>query len=320
MPREDVVKVFAVRKRRQGKPERELLLALLVKLLHDPLPPRVRNLQRSDHVPEVRALEQELHDELPVLGRRVRDRRRDPTLVRARVDVQARPLRAALMTALMTGPLIDQIAPLNIALARVLVRVHAVDGLVHVLDLGVRGLRALDPLLERLEQPHVLRHVRREDEVGDHVDEPLAVRGRESVEDAHVLVLQELEEQAEVEVLEDALGVLLEERVLGVFEERVVEPEVARVVAEGAQVERHHLDVVERAVGHGLVQAVRRREDVRGVQGAVVRVLDGVQELEALEQSLEAFDRDPEPRDEALLGEDVERDVPKRHPAGFGDG
>ena len=157
MPREDVVKVFAVRKRRQGKPERELLLALLVKLLHDPLPPRVRNLQRSDHVPEVRALEQELHDELPVLGRRVRDRRRDPTLVRARVDVQARPLRAALMTALMTGPLIDQIAPLNIALARVLVRVHAVDGLVHVLDLGVRGLRALDPLLERLEQPHVLR-------------------------------------------------------------------------------------------------------------------------------------------------------------------
>ena len=65
-----------------------------------------------------------------------------------------------------------------------------------------------------------------------------------------------------MEVLEDGLRVLLKQGVLRVFEKGVVEAKVTRVVAERGEVQRHHLDVIEHAVGHTLMQMVRRGEDI----------------------------------------------------------
>ena len=108
----------------------------------------------------------------------------------------------------------------------------------------------------------MLGHVRGEDERRDELAEPAFVRLLEKLHDPAVLVLEQLEHQAEVEVLQDALAVLLVQRVLAVFQKRVVQAEVPGVVPQRAEVQREHLNRVEHAGGEALVQAVRRREHI----------------------------------------------------------
>ena len=79
--------------------------------------------------------------------------------------------------------------------------------------------------------------------------------------DANLRVFHELEHQPEVKVLEHRVRVLAKQRVLAVLEERVVEAEVTRVVAQRAYVQREDLHVVEN-VGESHAQAVRRRENI----------------------------------------------------------
>ena len=244
MPREYVIEIFAIRKRRERQTQRELLLPLLIKLLHDALTPRVRHLQRPHDVPEIRALQEQLHHEGLVLGARVRNRGLDPSgpsfmsvkfIGRHRVHRRVRPVA-------VVGP--------------ECVVQHGVAAPLRVFLLG-----PLAPIFKSVHEEPVFAHVRREDEVGDELFEPRQLRLVQVRRDANLRVVHELEHQPEVKVLEHRVGVLAKQRVLAVLEERVVESEVPRVVAEGADVQRQDLHVVE-DIGEAHAQAVRRREHI----------------------------------------------------------
>ena len=122
--------------------------------------------------------------------------------------------------------------------------------------------------LQLLEEAHVLGHVRCQDERRDEVPEVRLVLLRQKLHDPDVLVLQQLEQQSEVEVFQDALPVLLIQRVLAVFQKRVVQAEMPGVVPQRAEVQREHLHRLEHARREAVVQAVRcgqhiLRENVR---------------------------------------------------------
>mmetsp|Transcript_2855 Transcript_2855/g.10601 ORF Transcript_2855/g.10601 Transcript_2855/m.10601 type:complete len:535 (-) Transcript_2855:80-1684(-) len=307
VPREYVVEIFAIRKRRQRQAQRELLLALLIELLHDALTPRVRHLQRPHHVPEVGALQQQLHHQRLILRARVGNRGLDPagpSLMTVVVPVRVPGV------AVMRGSV--QIGIIGIIggardVGRDRVVEHGVPAPPRVFLLGPRH-----PILESVHQDPVLAHVRRQDEVRDELFEPRQLRGVQVFGDANLRVFHELEHQPEVKVLEHRVRVLAKQRVLAVLEERVVEAKVTGVVAQRADVQREDLHVVEN-VGESHTQAVRRREHIRSVQRAVVRILHRVQQLHPPEERLEPLVRHPEPLGHARGLEDCPRHL--RQPA-----
>ena len=171
MSGKDVVEVLAVRKSRQRQTQRELLLALLIELFHDALTPRVRDLHRTHDVRQVSALKQELHDDSTLFGRSAGDARLYPRLVHAAI-VKRRGVHAA---STVSGVLFGGVSRQRFE------------------DL-VALLRIRHPRLELLEEDHVFAHVRREDEVGAHLAEPLAIVHGKVLDDTDVLVVKKLEE------------------------------------------------------------------------------------------------------------------------------
>ena len=261
VPRENVVEIFAIRKRRQRQVQRELLLALLIELLHDALTPRVRHLQRPHHVPEVGALQQQLHHQRLILDVRVGNRGLDPPgpssipvvvgdgSVRVRSVARRDRSVAVAVAVAVAGAGARDVGPDRVV-------EHGVPAPPRVFLLGPRH-----PILESVHQDPVLAHVRRQDEVRDELFEPRQLRGVQVFGDANLRVFHELEHQPEVKVLEHRVRVLAKQRVLAVLEERVVEAEVTRVVAQRADVQREDLHVVKN-VGESHTQAVRRREHI----------------------------------------------------------
>mmetsp|Transcript_8955 Transcript_8955/g.40673 ORF Transcript_8955/g.40673 Transcript_8955/m.40673 type:complete len:251 (-) Transcript_8955:29-781(-) len=177
-------------------------------------------------------------------------------------------------------------------------------------------LGPLAPIFKSVHEEPVFAHVRREDEVGDELFEPRQLRLVQVRRDANLRVVHELEHQPEVKVLEHRVGVLAKQRVLAVLEERVVESEVPGIVAEGADVQRQDLHVVE-DIGEAHAQAVRRREHIRGVQRAVVRVLHRVQQLHPTQERLEPFVGYPEPGGHPGGLEDFPSNLPQPATAPF---
>ena len=199
-------------------------------------------------------------------------------------------------------------------------RLVAASAVVHPIELSVPRARVGEERLQLLEEAHVLGHVRGEDERRDELAEPAFVRLLQKLHDPAVLVLEQLEHQAEVELLQDALAVLLVQRVLAVFQKRVVQAEMTGVVPQRAEVQREHLHRVEHAGGEALVQAVRRREHIlRGrtmffVMEASVRDAESVESVESVAATRIAASQSGDVRFSAPRG----RGSAGRRSAGFG--
>mmetsp|Transcript_36591 Transcript_36591/g.90307 ORF Transcript_36591/g.90307 Transcript_36591/m.90307 type:complete len:300 (-) Transcript_36591:298-1197(-) len=173
------------------------------------------------------------------------------------------------------------------------------------------------PLAEVGHEPGVRRHVRAQHDGPHLVHEGGAHPRGQAHREAVLGVVHDGRDDVRVEVLQGPAGLLAVQGVVGVLQVRVVEPEVAGVVAERRHVQRQHVQVADRPVplrAHLRDEAVRRGEHVLRVQLAVVGLVT-VLSPHALEESERAFVADAELAQQPSLAKDRERHASKLLPS-----